>query len=111
VSALDMLEYWKIVKTNYTEHNPSVTITVKDNEWIQVMNWVYDNFDLKGGLSFLPESHLYKLAPYEEITKDEYEKMKITQIDPDFSKLIYYEKTDNTEMKRQMACSGDKCEL
>jgi hypothetical protein len=65
VSALDQLEHWKIVKKHYTEHNPSVTISVGDDEWIAVANWIYENWELVGGLSFLPRSnHVYQLAPY-----------------------------------------------
>ena len=68
LSALDQLKHWKLVKKNFTEHNPSVTISVGDDEWIEVANWLYENWDLVGGLSFLPRSqHVYQLAPYEEI--------------------------------------------
>ena len=66
MTALEQLEYWKNVKVNYTEHNPSVTIYVETNEWDFVRNWVYENWEFVGGLSFLPASdHVYKLAPYE----------------------------------------------
>ena len=74
VNALEMLEEWKKLKINFTEHNPSVTIYVGDDEWIAVANFIYKNWDIIGGLSFLPrDNHVYKLAPYEEITKEEYE--------------------------------------
>ena len=76
LTALDQLEYWRKVKSNYTEHNPSVTISVGENEWIGVADWVYKNWELIGGISFLPrEDHAYLLAPYEEITKERYEQM------------------------------------
>jgi len=76
ITALDQLEHWKLVKQNYTEHNPSVTVSVGDDEWIRVANWVYENWDLVGGLSFLPRSnHVYQLAPYEEITQEKYEEI------------------------------------
>lgn len=111
VSALDQLEHWKLVKKNYTEHNPSVTVSVGDDEWIEVGNWIYNNWDYVGGLSFLPRSdHAYQLAPYEEINKEKYEEM-IKKVDHiDFSKILAYEKTDETEMKRELACSGGVCE-
>ena len=70
MSAIEQLEYWKLVKEDYTEHNPSVTISVGKDEWIKVGNWIYENWDIVGGLSFCrgeDEDHVYKLAPYEEI--------------------------------------------
>ena len=70
VSALELLEEWKKLKVHFTEHNPSVTIYVGDSEWIEVANWIYDNWEIVGGLSFLPRSDfVYQLAPYEEITR------------------------------------------
>ncbi len=75
VSALEMLNEWKRLKVHFTEHNPSVTIYASDDEWLGVANFVYQNWELVGGLSFLPRSnHVYQLAPYEEIAKEEYEK-------------------------------------
>jgi len=111
VSALDQLDHWKLVKTNYTEHNPSVTVSVGDDEWIKVGNWVYENWDNVGGLSFLPRSdHAYQLAPYEEINKEKYEEM-IKKVDHiDFSKILAYESTNNIDMKQELACSGGVCE-
>ncbi|MFN3385500.1 MAG: ATP cone domain-containing protein, partial [Candidatus Thermochlorobacter sp.] len=76
LSALEQLEHWKMIKTNYTEHNPSVTVTVGDDEWLEVGNWLYKNWDIIGGLSFLPcTNHVYALAPYEAITKEKYEEL------------------------------------
>ena len=73
LSAIEQLEYWKMVKENYTEHNPSVTVSVSENEWIEVANWVYKNWDIVGGLSFLPrDNHVYQLAPYEAIDEKKY---------------------------------------
>ena len=112
LTALEQLEHWKIVKEHYTEHNPSVTISIGENEWILVANWVYENWDLVGGLSFLPrESHVYQLAPYEEISKEKYEEMKNRLGDLDFSKIVTYEKVDETELKKELACVGDVCEI
>ena len=73
VSAETLLNYWKMLKEHFTEHNPSVTVSVGNDEWLKVGNWVYENWDMVGGLSFLPkDDHIYKLAPYEEISKEKY---------------------------------------
>jgi len=113
VSALKQLEHWRVVKENYTEHNPSVTVSVGDDEWIEVADWVYKNWDIVGGLSFLPRSdHVYMLAPYEEITKEKYEELVNRFKNVDYSKLVTYELKDETEMKRELACTGNgTCEL
>jgi len=112
INAIAQLEHWKIVKEYYTEHNPSVTISVGDDEWLLVANWIYQNWDLVGGLSFLPRSnHVYQLAPYEEITKERYEEMKQRFGDLDFSKIMTYEKKDETEVKNELACVGGLCEV
>lgn len=112
INAIAQLEHWRVVKQNYTEHNPSVTISVGDDEWLSVAHWVYENWDLVGGLSFLPRSnHVYQLAPYEAITKEKYEEMKKNLQDLDFSKIITYEKKDETEVKNELACVGGLCEV
>jgi serine protease inhibitor len=100
------------VKVNYTEHNPSVTVSVGDNEWIEVANWVYKNWDIVGGLSFLPRSnHVYQLAPYEAITKEKYEELLKNMPELDFSKIVIYELKDETEVKKELACSSGACDL
>ncbi len=112
VKAPQALEYWKMVKTNYTEHNPSVTISVANDEWLQVGNWVYENWDLVGGLSFLPrDEHVYQLAPYEEITEEKYNELanKFPQID--FSQVVAYEYDDQTTGSHELACVSGACEL
>ncbi len=112
LSAEKQLEYWKQVKTKYTEHNPSCTIYVKKNEWFTTLVWVHDNWDIIGGLSFLPyNDHVYELAPYEKIIKEEYEKLVDEMPKVDFAKMIMFEKTDNTSRKQTWACVGDKCEI
>jgi ribonucleoside-triphosphate reductase (thioredoxin) len=112
LSAIDQLEHWKAVKEHYTEHNPSVTVSVGEDEWVKVANWVYENWDLVGGLSFLPRSnHVYQLAPYEAITKEKYEEMLAHVKDLDFSKIVTYEKVDETEVKKELACAGGVCEI
>lgn len=112
ISAIEQLEYWKLVKENFTEHNPSVTVYIKKDEWLEVANWVYKNWDLVGGLSFLPSSdHVYSLAPYEVIDEATYNELKEKIGEIDYSALISYEKTDQTEVKKELACVGGACEI
>ena len=112
LAALDQLEYWKKVKINFTEHNPSVTVSVGANEWISVANWLYSNWDMIGGLSFLPrEENAYLLAPYEEITKERYEEITSKLPDIDFAQILLYEKEDATDVKKELACVGGVCEI
>lgn len=112
MNALDQLEYWKMFKINWTDHNPSVTIYVEDHEWMEVGAWVYKNWDIIGGLSFLPkDGGSYPLAPYEEITKEKYEEMIASFPSIDFTKLSDFEKEDATFGAAEMACSGGSCEL
>ncbi|MFZ2484416.1 MAG: ribonucleoside-triphosphate reductase, partial [Minisyncoccia bacterium] len=112
LSATEQLAHWKEVKENYTEHNPSVTVSVGEGEWLQTGNWIYDNWDLVGGLSFLPRSnHVYKLAPYEEIDEKTYNEMVKRFGDIDFSKIMTYEKIDETQGAKELACVGGVCEI
>jgi ribonucleoside-diphosphate reductase alpha chain len=112
LTALEQLEYWKMVKENYTEHNPSTTISVGESEWLSVGNWVYENWDMVGGLSFLPRSnHVYRLAPYEEITAEQYTQLAKNFPYIDFSKLVLYEREDATEVKKELACASGTCEV
>lgn len=112
LNAGDQLEHWKMVKENYTEHNPSVTISVADDEWIETAHWLYKNWDLLGGLSFLPKSKtVYQLAPYEEITEEEYRMRTQTCSGVDFSHIVIYEKEDATAGAKESACLGGACEI
>lgn len=112
LTAIEQLEYWKMVKVNFTEHNPSVTISVGDNEWIEVANWVYKNWDIVGGLSFLPrEDHVYKLAPYETIDEKTYKELSKKFEHIDYSKIISYEKQNETDLKKELACVAGVCEI
>jgi ribonucleoside-diphosphate reductase alpha chain len=112
VSAIDLLNEWKKIKENYVEHNPSVTIYVGPDEWVEVGNFVYDNWNIVGGLSFLPRSdHVYQLAPYEEITKEEYEKRTLEIKKLDFAKLPNYEAEDNTTGAKEFACVSGVCTI
>ena len=114
ISALEQLEIWKMCKENFTEHNPSVTISVGTDEWIAVADWIYKNWSITGGLSFLPKEEgemVYELAPYETITQSRYEEF-VSKLPPiDFSKMIDYELEDQTQGAKELACVGDKCEL
>lgn len=111
-SALEQLEYWKIVKLNFTEHNPSATISVGEDEWIGVVDWIQHHWDIIGGLSFLPRfDHVYRLAPYEAIDKKRYEELAALFPVIDYSKLVTYEKTDETEQKKELACVGGVCDI
>jgi ribonucleoside-diphosphate reductase alpha chain len=112
LTALDQLEHWKKVKVNFTEHNPSITVSVGPDEWIAVANWVYEHWDITGGLSFLPrEDHAYLLAPYEEITKERYEEMAAKMPEIDFSQIVLYETVDGTDVKKELACASGVCEI
>lgn len=111
-SAIEQLEYWKMVKENYTEHNPSVTISIGEDEWVAAADWLYKNWDILGGLSFLPRSNnVYKLAPYEEISKEQYEQMVKNFPKLDFSKIVLYENEDGTQGAKEAACVAGVCEI
>ncbi len=113
VSAIDQLELWKTYATYWCEHKPSCTVYIKEGEWLKVGAWVYENFDLLSGISFLPYSdHVYRQAPYQEIDKEAYDQMQ--QDFPssiDWSRLASYEHEDNTESSQEFACVGGACEI
>ena len=112
ISALELLEEWKRLKLNFTEHNPSVTIYVGDDEWVAVANFLYENWEIVGGLSFLPRNdHIYQLAPYEEIDKKEYDRRNKELGNINFSRLVLYERDDNTVGSKELACAGGVCEI
>lgn len=113
ISAIEHLELWKRYQTDWCEHKPSATITVKESEWMAVGDWVYNNFDLISGVSFLPHSeHSYKQAPYEDCTEEEYmETMKNFPKEIDWSKLSSYEEEDTTVGSQEMACAAGFCEI
>jgi ribonucleoside-triphosphate reductase len=113
VSAMEQLKTWLIYQRHWCEHKPSVTVSVKDDEWMEVGAFVYEHFDEMSGVSFLPyDGGTYQQAPYQECGKHDYETLK--EIMPkaiDWSKLSEYEQEDNTSGMQTMACSGDSCEI
>jgi len=113
MTAIDQLELWKVYQENWCEHKPSVTISVKENEWLEVGAWVYKHFDMMSGVSFLPFSeHSYTQAPYQDIKKEEYEVLlKKMPKEIDWSKLADYEKTDMTIASQELACVAGGCEI
>lgn len=112
LTAIEQLEYWKMVKENFTEHNPSTTISIGDDEWLGVANWIYENWDIVGGLSFLPrDNHVYQLAPYETIDEAKYKELLKRFEHIDFSKIVTYEIQDETEQKAELACVSGVCEV
>lgn len=112
LSAIAQLEWYKKVQQNWCEHNASCTVYVKDEEWFAVGNWVYDNWDIINGVSFLPyDGGSYELAPYEEISEEDYKSLMQKWIPIDYSKLSQYETEDQTSGAKSYACVGDRCEL
>ena len=113
MSAIEQLETWLTYQRHWCEHKPSVTISVRDSEWLAVGAFVYEHFDEMSGVSFLPHSdHTYQQAPYQDCTKQEYEELlKLMPERIDWSKLNEYEQEDNTVAMQTMACSGDSCEI
>lgn len=113
LTAIEQLEYWKRVQEEWCEHKPSVTVTVKEHEWPSVGGWVYENFDVISGVSFLPHTdHTYRQAPYQECSEEEYINMKEKMPkEIRWEDLSYYEAEDNTSGMQTLACSSDGCEV
>ena len=113
MTAIEQLKLWKVYQEAWCEHKPSVTISVKEHEWLEVGAWVYDNFDMMSGVSFLPFSeHTYKQAPYQDIQKEDYEVLlKKMPKKVDWTKLAEYEKTDMTIASQELACVAGGCEI
>ena len=112
-TAIEQLEFWKLYQLHWCEHKPSVTITVKEEEWIEVGAWVYKNFDMISGISFLPHTdHSYQQAPYQDCTEAEYKEMlKKMPNGIDWNEMSKYEQEDHTRGSQEYACTGDKCEI
>lgn len=113
MTAIEQLELWLIYQRHWCEHKPSVTISVKEDEWMEVGAWTYEHFDEVSGISFLPFSeHTYKQAPYQDCTAEEYKSMlKQMPKQIDWDKLQEFEKEDTTSGGRELACTAGVCEV
>jgi len=113
MTAVEQLETWLMYQRNWCEHKPSVTVSVKDDEWFEVGAFVYKHFDEMSGVSFLPhDGGSYQQAPYQEVDAKQYQELLGTMPkNIDWSKLSEYEMEDNTSGMQTMACSGDVCEI
>ncbi len=113
MTALEQLELWKTYQEHWCEHKPSVTISVKEEEWVDTASWVYNNFDDISGISFLPFSdHTYKQAPYQDCSEEEYQELysKMPK-NVDWTGLSDYEQQDYTAGSQELACSAGVCEV
>jgi ribonucleoside-triphosphate reductase (thioredoxin) len=111
-TAIEQCEYWLQNKIHWTEHNPSVTITYRPDEVIDLMKWVWEHCDKLGGITFLPsfDAH-YAQMPYEEIDREKYERLMAAFPPIDFSKIYRYEEKDLTNLAQEMACFSGTCEI
>lgn len=114
MSAVEQLELWKVYRDAWCDHNPSITVTVREDEWMEVGAWVYRHFDDMTGVSFLPHSdHTYRQAPYEEVEEKTYKELvAMMPKDVDWSQISVYEGgKDNTTGTQELACSSGGCEI
>jgi len=112
ITAMDQLKHYKNLQLNWCEHNASMTVYVKEDEWFEVGNWVYKHWDIINGVSFLPyDGGHYELAPYEEIDRYTYESLIKKFPDINYNKLSQYELEDTTQGAKEYACVGDKCDI
>ena len=114
LTAIEQLELWKTYALHWCEHKPSVTITVKEDEWMDVGAWVYENFDVASGVSFLPHSdHTYQQAPYQDIEREDYLEWQQAYgyLNIDWQALSEYAREDNTSGSRELACTAGVCEV
>jgi ribonucleoside-diphosphate reductase alpha chain len=111
-TALEQLEHYLVFKKHWCEHNPSITVYVREDEWLEVAAWVYKNLEFLGGVSFLPHNdHAYQQAPYQEISEEEYLLAKKSFPDVDWSEFDKYEIDDATVSMKEMACVAGHCEI
>jgi ribonucleoside-diphosphate reductase alpha chain len=113
MTAVEQLEMWLTYMRHFTDHKPSVTVTVRADEWFEVGHFVYTHFDEMSGVSFLPmDDHIYQQAPYQDIGKSDYEKLNaLMPKSIDWSLLKQYETEDGTKSSQTLACTGDVCEI
>jgi ribonucleoside-diphosphate reductase alpha chain len=114
LTAIEHLEIWKKFQDLWCEHKPSITVNVRESEWMGVGGWVFDNFKSVSGVAFLPmDDHSYVQAPYQELTEEQYNewmaKMPTEKID--WSQLSKFEMVDTTSSSQELACSGGVCEV
>ena len=112
-TALQQLRFWKIYATTWCEHKPSITVSIKEHEWLEVGAWLYKNWSYLSGIAFLPfDDHVYQQAPYTDINQQQYKEMLMTMpTDIDWTGLATYEKEDNTIASQELACVGGVCEI
>ena len=113
VGAMQQLELWKAYQNHWCEHKPSITVYYTDDEFLQVAQWIWENFDLCSGISLLPYSdHVYQQAPYEDIDAEKYDEMVASMPQGvDWNDLEKYEEEDNTTGSQELACVGGACEI
>ena len=112
MSAIEHLELWKTCQEYWCEHKPSITVLVREEEWIPVGSWLYSNFDICSGVSFLPyDDHTYTQAPYEEVEELEYQNLVDQHTGINWYGFVGYEVEDNTAGVQTLACSADSCEV
>ena len=110
-TALEQLELWLVYQRHWCEHKPSITVSVKDEEWPEVGAWIWKHFDEVSGISFLPFSdYTYQQAPYEDITEEQYHQMMNNNL-ADINWMNLIEQDDNTEGAQTLACSSGNCEI
>ena len=112
-NAIEQLELWLMYQRYWCEHKPSITVYVRDHEWLGVGAWVYKHFDEMSGVSFLPHSdHTYQQAPYQEITVEQYHKAVADMpVGVDWSMLRHFEMDDTTTSSQTLSCTGGSCEI
>jgi len=113
VGAMQQLELWKAYQNHWCEHKPSITVYYTDSEFLQVAQWIWENFDLCSGISLLPYSdHVYQQAPYEDIDAEKYDELVAAMpVGVDWNDLEKYEEEDNTTGSQELACVGGACEI
>jgi ribonucleoside-diphosphate reductase alpha chain len=113
VGAMEQLALWKTYQNHWSEHKPSVTVYYTDSEYLQVAQWIWDNFDMCSGISLLPTSdHVYQQAPYEDISAEKYDELVAAMPqNVNWEELSQFEKEDNTTGSQELACVGGACEI
>jgi len=113
VGAMDQLALWKTYQNHWCEHKPSITVYYTDSEFLQVAQWIWDNFDICSGISLLPVSdHTYQQAPYEDISAEKYEELLAAMPQGvNWNDLVYFESEDNTTGSQELACTNGACEI